>query len=237
MSAAVLSSKIVKGGSLIGDARRFAQCWDPLLSAAENRAQILDANLLAKTSRIRAEEVIGGALIPRFVAPGPHVLAALQRLLEDPNGFSTACYYEATRTDQLLAAFVEGPVWRWWNTGHLSLRAGDVLGWLAERIARGLLATLRDFGVLRGQRKEISVPNLEMSGFAYVAWREQEQGASARRLLRSPIWRRWLLDEERVRAHFGDLARTGVIHFAQTGSAVRLDWMVKALEELADAVA
>jgi hypothetical protein len=248
-----LTSKIIKGGALIEDARRVAEAWDDSLTVPDNLRHIRDSNLLAKRSRVRAQEVVAYVIVPRFVAPGPHVVAALRRLLGNHDAFTAACYYEAAREDALLAAFAEDAVWPWSQQGKTGVQVDDAVTWLTSvdrqhqpawspalraRIARGLLATLRDFRVLRGAvRKEIATPDLDPVGFAYVAWREHEQGASSRGLVSSPVWHRWLLDDSSVFNHFEELARLGVLRFAAAGSAVRIDWRVRCLEEVAGAAA
>ncbi len=134
---------------------------------------------------------------------------------------------------------------------------GDTVAWLERvateglapewtasvrtRAAQGLLSALRDFGVLRGAarsaRKEIVPPSMSPRGFAYVAWREHEQGASSRALVSSGVWRRWLLDTDTVLDLFGQAARLGVLRFATAGSAVRVDWLVGSLDEVTGAAA
>lgn len=74
-------------------------------------------------------------------------------------------------------------------------------------------------------------------GFAYVAWREHEQGASSRALVTTRVWRRWLLDQDRVLHLFGQAARLGVLRFSSAGSAVRIDWVASSLEEVTRAAA
>ena len=77
------------------------------------------------------------------------------------------------------------------------------------------------------------MPRMTPHGFAYVAFREHEQGASSRALFASPVWRRWLLDATRVAELFNQAERIGVLRFSQAGSAVRVDWRVGSLEEVA----
>ena len=81
------------------------------------------------------------------------------------------------------------------------------------------------------------MPRMTPHGFAYVAFREHEQGASSRALFTSPVWRRWLLDAARVAELFNQAERIGVLRFSQAGSAVRVDWRVGSLEEVARAAA
>ena len=249
-----LTSNIQKGGALLDDCRRVVEAWDNDRTPDENLARIADENVLAKTSRARTHDVLVRVIRPRLVAPGRHVIPALKGLLTDPRAFTEACYYEAARDDPLLAAFAEGPLWSWWEAGRIGVRIDDVTSWLAAltqegripawsdsvrtKVARGLLAALRDFGILRGAaRKEIAPPAMSPRGFAYVAWREHEQGASSRALATSPVWSRWLLESDRVTDLFGQVARLGVLRFSSAGSAVRLDWLVGSLAEVTGASA
>ena len=101
--------------------------------------------------------------------------------------------------------------------GRIGVDVESVSAWLAElaereqtprwtetirtKVARGLLAALRDFGILRGAvRKEFAPPSLSIAGFGYVAFRLHEEGASSRALFASPVWRRWRHDAPYGRA-------------------------------------
>jgi hypothetical protein len=249
-----LTSNIQKGGALLDDCRRVVEVWHSEWTPDENLARIADENLLAKPSRARTDDVILRIVGPRLVTPGPHVIPALKALLVEPRAFTEACYYEAARDDALLAAFAEGPLWSSWQDGRIGIAIEDVTRWLAAlehegntpawsdsvrtKAARGLLAALRDFGILRGgSRKEISPPAMSTRGFAYVAWREHEQGASSRALASSRIWRRWLLEPDRVLDLFGQVARIGLLRFSSAGSAVRVDWLAGSLAEVTGAAA
>jgi Putative inner membrane protein (DUF1819) len=249
-----LTSNIQKGGALLDDCRRVVEAWENDRTPEENLARIADENLLAKASRARTEDVLLRVIRPRLVAPGRHVIPALKGLLTEPRAFTEACYYEAARDDSLLAAFAEGPLWSWWQAGRVGVGIDDVTSWLGAlakegripawsdsvrtKAARGLLAALRDFGVLRGAtRKEIAPPAMSPQGFAYVAWREHEQGASSRALATSRVWRRWLLEPDRVADLFAHAARLGVLRFSSAGSAVRVDWLTGSLAEVTGAAA
>ena len=249
-----LTSNIQKGGALLDDCRRVVEAWDPALAPEENLSRIAEENLLGKASRSRTDDVLLRIIGPRLVQPGSHVIPALKGLVTEPRSFVEACYYEAARDDALLAAFAEERLWACWQDGRVGVAIGDVTEWLVgltqtgrapewseavrTKTARGLLAALRDFGVLRGGfRKEIVAPTMTPRGFAYVAWREHEQGASSRALATSRVWRWWLLEPERVLDLFGKSARLGVLQFSSAGSAVRIDWTASSLQEVTGAAA
>jgi hypothetical protein len=248
-----LSSRVIKGGALLGDSRRLAEVWNRDLPVEENLHIINYRNLLGKSSRTRAHDVLA-VLRARFVDPGPQVMPAMQALVSHPGAFANACYYEMARVDGLLAAFVEGPMYEWFLAGRPAVSVEETAEWIGRlmkgeqlplwseqvrvRAAQGLLSTLRDFGVLEGAvRKRFAVPGMSSVGFAYVAYREQEQGRSSRALVASPVWRRWLLDAPRVAELFARAESLGVLRYSQAGSAVRIDWRAKSLEEVARAAA
>ena len=249
-----ISSKVLKGGALLGDARRLVEVWDIEESTDDNLRRISDGNLLAKNSRARTADVLKYVLRPRFVAPGPRVIAALRLLLQQPSAFSEACYYEACRDDRLIAEYAEGPLFDWYRAGRTTVTLEETVHWLAVmaaegrigswnatvqiKVARGLLAALRDFGVLQGANiKRFATPRLSPAGFAYVAFRLHEQDVSSRALLGSRVWRRWLLDEPRVVELFIQAERLGVLSYSQAGSLVRIDWKAASLEDVARAAA
>jgi hypothetical protein len=97
---------------------------------------------------------------------------------------------------------------------------------------------LRDFRILRGAaNKEFAPVQMTPLGFAYVAYREHEQGASSRALVTSQVWRRWLLEPRRVLELFHEVEGVGVLRFSRIGSAVRIDWLATSLDEVARAAA
>lgn len=230
------------------DSRRLVESWRPSESPRENLMRIIHARALGKTSRSRAEDVVD-ILKRRLIDPGPEVSRTLHLFLDDPRAFREACYYEAARSDVLLRAFVEGPLYRWHKEGRLEIEVSDVVRWLASdprtptwgeetrlRVSQGLLSALRDFGLLqgapRGRRKRFAASHLTMRGFAYVALRERTRHPSDRAVLHAAVWLRYLLSDEWVRRLFLEADRLGLLRFSEAGSAVRIDWLVKDLEEV-----
>lgn len=244
-----LTGNIQKGGALLDDCRRVVEAWDASLSITANLNLIVDQGLLAKRSRTRAEDVLRRIIGPRLIEPGPQIIPALKNFLDDPIAFREACYYETSRDEELLAIFAEEPLYAMWNDGRLGITTQDVLPWLRQltargdlpawtdtvqiKVARGLLAALRDFGVLAGANdKSIVAPVLSPRGFSYVAWRLHESGESSRSLTDSHVWRRWLLDPARVADLFRQATRLGVMSVSTAGSAIRIDWNAKSLQEV-----
>ena len=245
---------IQKGGAMLDDTRHMIEVWNDDLDGESNLRRIADANLLGKATRKRSDDVIMRILRPRFVDAGPEVVPALRALRDDPRAFREACFYETARDEDLLASFAEGPLFKWYTAGRVGVAVEQVKTWLEAltkdgqlpvwtdtvrtKVARGLLAALREFGVLGGAvRKEFIPPGMTAKGFAYVAFREHQQGVSARALMESSVWRRWLLDDRWVRDLLTQIDRLGLVHYAHAGSAVRIDWRASSLQEVVHAAA
>lgn len=245
----VLTSRIIKAGALLEDTRRFLEAWDPSLDLHANLTRIRTAGVLGKT-RTRSEDILL-VFRQRYVDPGLHVVTTLRRLMDDPRAFREACYYEAARSDELLGLFAQEPLYEWSVAGRAYVAVRDVSEWLSndcrfhawrpstvERVAQGLLSALRDFGMLEGSRrsprKRFATPRLSIRGFAYAALRQRETGMSARALLQSRVWRRYLLSPAAVRGLFLEADRLRLLRYSEAGSAVRVDWLLNGLVEVPD---
>ncbi|CAN5120820.1 DUF1819 family protein [soil metagenome] len=240
------TARIIKGGALLEDSRRFVEAWDPALDAEANLERILDENLLAKPTRNRTTDVLA-ILRRRFLRCGPEVVEALRSLAPTPRPFRDACFYEAARDDELLAGFTGQALFGWRRDDRRQVDPTDVDAWLVgqgpawspptrKRVAEGLLAAARDFGLLDGVvHKRIQPPALSLTGFAYAALRERTARVSSRALMDSPVWRRYLLDDHDVRALFHEADRHKILRLSEAGSMARIDWLIDDLREVAGA--
>lgn len=249
------TSNIMKVGAHLDDTKVLVEVWRPDLSDEENVQRIVDGNLLGLPSQSRAHDVMARALRPRFIAPQAGIVQALAAVVSASDAFRDACYYELTRVDALVAAFAEEQLNGWWDEGRVAVETADARTWvdklvvdqrvpdwsanIRDRVARGMMAALRDLGRLTGPRsspkKQIARPGISVGGFAYVAYRLHQQGESSRGMLDSTVWRRWLLDRERVDELMHRLASLGIVFYSVAGSTLRVDWRVDSLEEVARA--
>jgi hypothetical protein len=252
-----LVSNIMKVGAHLDDTRVLVQVWSEELSKEENIERIVSENLLALPSQSRANDVMVRALRPRFIEPTVGIVPALQELSKHAEAFRDACYYELTRVDALVSAFVVEQLSSWWKEGRIAVSTSDARLWIDQlvidgripdwsvniraRVARGMMAALRDFGRLSGPRssskKEIVRPGISVGGFAYVAYRLHMDGLSSRSILASPVWSCWLLEGPDVDEMMHRLVYLGVIYYSVMGSTIRIDWRVDSLEEVSRAAA
>jgi len=248
-------SNVMKVGAHLADTRALLAVWDDSAGEDANIEAVVRENLLGLPSKSRAKDVMVRALRPRFIEPQAGILPALRVLAPHPDAFRDACYYEHTRVDALVAAFVVERLAVWWDEGRVAIQTVDARAWIdqvvrdgrapdwspniRDRVARGMMAALRDFGRLSGvrasSRKEITRPGVSTAGFAYVAFRLHQETLSARAIVASDVWRRWLLHEPGVEEMLHRLVSHGVVYYSVMGSTRRLDWRVATLEEAVSA--
>lgn len=247
------TSNIQKGGALLADARLMVEAWDVDKSTERNLQAIGEHGSLAKATRTRAADVVLRVLKPRLVDPGPFVIEALRVVLDDPAAFADIVFFEAMGDDALLHDFAIGPLYDLYSAGRSHVAVEDTVAWLAAlteprvrawsdtvrlKVGRGLLAALRDFGVLEGAvKKRFKSPGMSRRGFAYVAWRVTGEAGADRVVFTTDIWRAWLLDSRRVEELALDLDRHGVWRYAAAGSSTRIDWASRNVSEVLDAAA
>lgn len=243
-----ISSRIIKGGALLEESRRFVETWDDRLSSEENLEQFRARNLLGKRSRARSEDTLA-ILRQRLVSNGEPTVAPLRILAVRADSFRDAAYFEAARNDDLLAHVAGTVLFDLRDRGWGTVTVDDVVRALLEdppgpavvkwsdvtrtRVIHGLLSALRDFAILEGKAvKRIATPQISFGGFMYVVGRLRGQGFAAPEIVMHPAWRLWLLDERQIRGYFLEADREGLLRFSEAGSSVRIDWLLHGLEEM-----
>src|SRR5947208_15881289 len=80
------------------------------------------------------------------------------------------------------------------------------------RVVQGLLATLRDFGVLQGAvNKQIAPTYLPVEAFAYIAFCLKQRQASGAKLIDAPDWRLFFLNHEGVERFLFEAHQKGLL--------------------------
>jgi hypothetical protein len=138
------------------------------------------------------------------------------------------------RTD-VAAADIERVVSRWVEEGRSS---GPWSEGTVRRVAQGLAATLRDFGVLRGAvRKRLVCPHLPVEAFAYVALCLRQRQPSGDRLVGDPEWGLFLLARPAVERLFLEAHQRRLLEYQAAGSVVRVSFPTESIEEYARVIA
>lgn len=250
------TTKIIKAGALLPDTKALLSCWNPEQSMAENLRQVRRQNLLGKTSRSRAEDIL--AIFRQRYLREESVAKALVRLVRNRcngNSIDRILYFHAARADSLLRDVVLEILVPQWARGvtqvsvaevHRTLRQWVMAGkttsiWndgTVRRVVQGLLSALRDFGVLQGAvNKRIAPAYLPLPAFCYVAFYLKQEQTSGAKLLDMADWRLFFLPREGVERFLVDAHQHGLLEYHAAGSVTRLTFPAPTLEEYADVIA
>lgn len=250
------TTKIIKAGALLSDTKILLSCWNPNQSVADNLREIQRRNLLAKTSRSRAKDIL--AIFRQRYLREESVTKALICLVKSPgveSSLDKILYFHAAQADSLLRDVVLKVLFPQWSQGITQVTVTTIQStlrqWTLEgktvsvwndvtllRVAQGLLSTLRDFGVLQGAvHKRIIPPHLPLAAFCYVAFYLKQREFSGAKLLEAPDWKLFFLSREGVERFLIDAHQHGLLEYLAAGSVVRLTFPTSSLEEYAHVLA
>ena len=246
------TTRLSKGGALLDEMRLLVRsCSDA--PSGELRDSVVRSNLLSRNTRARAADVYSRVFVPRFVRGPISEAWRLVKPLEDvaaPVHVVRPVYFWLTaRADSLLGDFCREYVLENQDALRVGVSTADVVGWLERKgspwsptvsvkVARGLLAALRDFGVLEGrQQKRLRPHRPSLSAFSYVAFCLRQLGAGTRSILAHADWELLLLRPADVE-HLLLLAhQEKLLEFQVAGSTASLSFPTDSIREYAQLVA
>lgn len=250
------NSRLQKGGALLDDMRLLVRSWqdgDP----SDQKHRAIVENILAKDTRARAVDTFNRTFLPRYVNGTPKNAWKLLRELEDRNcplEIVRPIYYWVTaKNEQLLYEFVVEELTEVSKNPLQDVTVTAVVKWLQSKIAqtdrswtstvslkvaRGLLACLRDFGILEGtSRKKLAPTYIPIESFAYLAFVLYQSGVTSQRLLVHPDWQLFLLPQVMVERMFLEADRYGFLSYESAGKMVRVEFSANNEGEMADVIA
>lgn len=216
------------------------------------RDDAVRANILNKGTRARLADVYRRTFVPRFIeGPIPNAWK-LVRPLEDAETsvqiVRPVYYWISAKAEPLLGDFCREFILPRFTTVRTGIGTEDVLNWLAGkgcpwseaatiRVARGLLAALRDFGILEGRaRKRLANLALPLPAFAYLALCLRRQGAASRSLLAHEDWQLQLLTPGDVEHLFLLAHQERLLEYHAAGSTISINFPTESLEEYAHVI-
>lgn len=255
-SSAPYSSKIIKAGALIGDTKTLLSHWDVDAPVDENVDRVRRDNVFGKASRSRVADIL--AIFRQRYLTEESVTRALVTLVRGK--FPTAAlerlfYFHSACADQLLHDAVIEILVPMRTRGLVDINVQNIQRSLAEwvtegkttghwseitiiRAAQELLATLRDFGVLRGTRnKKIASIYLPIEAFAYIVFYLKQHQPSGAKLIELPDWKLFFLPREGVERFLFEAHQRDLLEYHVAGSVTRLTFPAETLEEYANVLA
>lgn len=248
-------TRLLKGGALLEDMRLLVRSWTDNASD-EHKAKLIIENRLGKKTRARSADVFRRVFAPRFLHGNPAQSWKIVRPLEDREvgpEISTPLYYWITaRSDKLIYDFVTKELRARVGSTNPVVRIDETSGWIRQvlanqnlkwsdtaiiKVARGLLAALRDFGILEGVKiKRIAPRYLPTESFAYIAFALYQLGSSGIELQNHKDWELFLLSQPVVEQLFLDAHQMHFLRYEAAGSIVRIEFNATKYEEMADVI-
>lgn len=248
-------TRLLKGGALLEDMRLLVRAWTNNASD-EQKAKLIIENRLGKKTRTRSADVFRRVFAPRFLHGNPPQSWKIVRPLENREvamEISTPLYYWITaRSDKLIYDFVSKELRAKVGSADPVVRTDEATNWIRRtlnrndlkwsdaaiiKVARGLLAALRDFGILEGATiKRIAPRYLPTESFAYIAFALYQLGSSGIELQNHKDWELFLLSQPVVEQLFLDAHQMHFLRYEAAGSIVRIEFNATKYEEMADVI-
>jgi len=249
------NSRLQKGGALLEDMRTLVRHWPPSEESTVGVATFVHS-ALAKQTSARSLDTFNRAFKPRFLDGDPKQAWRIVRPVEDQGWTAEQIrplyYWITARNDKLLyqyaTEFLAGQERGFprVDSEHAALWITSTirpvgLAWTSTvtiKVARGLLAALRDFGLLAGDAKKRFVTgHLSMATFAYIAFALHRQGVSGNMLVDHPDWRLFFLTTRQQRERlFMEANQARLLNYQAAGSLVSIDFPSNSFEDYAHVV-
>lgn len=243
MSESILpyNTRIQKGGALLEDMRMLVRSWEEV-DRADNRSEV--RRLLGKKTLARSRDTIVRTFTPRFIKGNPPDAWKIARLLEDrnvePEILHPIYYWITARGDRLLYEFVTEELIHVARSGDGSVRIEETTTWISAhikkagqewsptvtiKVGRGILAALRDFGILEGaSKKRIAPVHLPIQAFCYTAFWLAKLGYSGESLISHSDWGLFLLSPEIVERLMLEAHQQNLLSFHSAGRIYRVNF-------------
>ncbi len=250
------TTRLQKGGALLEDMRVLVRSWNDE-GNDKQRDHVIIENVLGKKTKMRAGDIYRRAFLHRFIKGDPPDAWKIVRPLEDrevPLEILRPVYLWITaRSEPLLYDFASEEIHSKNRSQDLAVRVDETATWIRKRVieqhqawtdtvttkvARGLLAALRDFGILVGRAtKRIAPVYLPVESFAYIAFVLHQLGSSGERLIRHQDWKLFLMASPVVERLFLDAHQHRLLRYEAAGRIYRIDFSARNTEEMADVIA
>lgn len=250
------SSKIIKASALLSDTKMLLAQWDEQADVQANLDRMLRENLFGKASRSRIAAIL--AIFKQRYLQDPNLLAALVVLVKGrlpAESLDRILYFQALQSDALLHDAVVDLLAGLAARGQSEISIQEVRAWIGaqvsggktaqpwgaetiERVAQGILATLRDFDILQGSvKKHLVLPYLPVRAFAFIAYLLHRHERSGDRLVHDPSWRIFFLSPLAAERLFLEAHQEGLLSYHAAGRVIRIDFPAGTVQEYAHVLA
>ena len=216
-------------------------------------------NIFGKNSRKRVADILR-VFKQRYLPPGD-ASPALRKFVNSylpAEAIDQVLYWHTAVTEPLVYDFVTEFLYEYYLRGERSINVNHAQVFIREairqektegswesentreRVAQGVISTLRDFRVLEGvkisREKNIAPPRLHTLAFAYIAFSLKRNEPSGERLINHRDWKLFLLGSRAVERLFTEADAEGLLNYQAAGSIIRIEFPTENIKEYVDAL-
>jgi BrxA len=252
-------TNFIKSSGLLADVSLLLSAWDESRSVEDNLDAAIRQNLFGKASRKRTADIL--RVFRQRYLPQDGSDRAFRIFVGSslPSEITDrVIYYYTALAEPLLYDFVTDYLYPRYSRSERTItirnaqefitegiRGGKTEGkWESEntreRVAQGLLSTLRDFGLLAGANrspaKMLAPARLHVLAFAFIAFHMKRNEPSGLRILNNRAWRLFLFSLHDVEGYFAEADAEKLLTYQAAGSTIRIEFPTNDFEEYARAL-
>jgi hypothetical protein len=248
------TTRLQKGGALLTDLRQLVCAWKPGISNGDTLTFV--ETVLNKATKTRAKDVYTRAYLPRLINGRPPNAWQYAQFLEsvEPglNIVKPFYYWLACRSEPVLYQFVDQYLFDKSKANNTYLTIDEAVGWVSSRLlqngkkwtptvqrktARGMLAALRDFGILEGTiKKKIVYQHLPIESFCVIAFLIVQESGESKSILNHDDWRIFFINAAIVERMLLEAHQQGWLHFEVAGRISRLEFPTHGFKDYVNVV-
>jgi hypothetical protein len=249
---------LAHGGAFIDEMRILIDKFDPERDIDSWVEEITHENILGKRSRSWTREIVRRYFLARFVTEDSGYAWKPLKILcsqgVDLSIIRPIMYYHTAKIDDFLYDFVTADLFDRYYSGLMTISANDVFKFIEDaspdkfekpwsdsvkgRLSRGVMSTLRDFGILEGKsKKRIADFYLPIPAFVYVAFLLHSKVSTGELVVNHDDWKLYLLKSQAVERMFLEAHQSGYLRYNAAGKLIRIEFKHNSTEELANAIA
>jgi hypothetical protein len=200
--------------------------------------------VLPKATQARASDTYVRAFLPRMIEGSPKdawkLCAELENCLPTMDVVIPFYYWITARAEPILYRFATEELYSLARAGATGIGTNELTNWIRKtcqqegkawsdvviiKVARAMLAALRDFGVLSGaSRKTIAAAHLSLEAFTMIAFCLRNLLSDHRDLKTHPDWRLFLLSPDNVERLLLEAHQHGWLNYQAAGAVTRIEF-------------
>lgn len=252
------TTELSKGQGAITETLTLLEYWEPGMRTDELTERVMEAGGLGRSSAVRTRDLITRVFARRYLVDNSRPARVL-KFLQDQVSLSTLKQFMlvyTARQHDILHDFITDVYWPKYEAGADRIGRPDARSFIEEahamgvidpgwsetmivRVARYLVGTLGDFGLLEEGRKstrEIRPFYVDDMLVTYLAYEIHFDGYSDTSILEHPDWGLFGLMREDVYRHLEQASYDGHFIVQYSGELLRISWKYESLDECLHAI-